>query len=164
MDPVQVSSLFRVEKRRADAVLTFVGGATVTGCFFIAGGTARHEGVERVSDLLNSEAGFFPFEVQRSEGPETVLYHRARVITVQVFDDEARQDPGYDVAKPRRVSVLLSDGRRIDGAIRVYRPAGRDRVSDWTREPETFRYVEEDGVTLIVNADHIVSITEVPGS
>lgn len=164
MDPLRASSEFRFEKRRADAILTFVGGATVTGCFFIADGTARHEGAERVSDLLNSESGFFPFEIQGDEGPETVLYNRSRVITVEVFDDEARLDPGYAVATRRVVSILLSDGRRIDGAVRVYRPAGRDRLSDWTRQPETFRYVEGDGVTLIINADHIVSVTEVSGS
>jgi hypothetical protein len=164
MDRLRVSSEFRFEKRRADAILTFVGGATVTGCFFIADGTARHEGAERVSDLLNSETGFFPFEIQGDEGPETVLYNRSRVITVEVFDDEARLDPGYAVATRRVVSILLSDGRRIDGAVRVYRPAGRDRLSDWTRQPETFRYVEGDGVTLIINADHIVSVTEVSGS
>jgi hypothetical protein len=163
MDPVRVKSEFRFEKRRADAVITFVGGETVTGCFFIAAGTALHEGPERVSDLLNSESGFFPFEVPAHSGAETVLYNRSRVITVQLFDDEARRDPGYAVATRRLVSVLLSDGRRVDGTVRVYRPAGRDRLSDWTRQPETFRYLEGNGITLIVNADHIVSVTEVSG-
>jgi hypothetical protein len=159
-----VRSEFRFEKRRADAIVAFVGGETVAGCFFIADGTKRHEGAERVSDLLNSESGFFPFEISGPGGAEMVLYNRSRVITVQVSDAEERREPGYAVATRRHVSILLSDGRRIDGAVRVYRPEGRDRLSDWTRQPELFRYVEGEAVTLIVNSDHIVSVSEVPGS
>jgi hypothetical protein len=48
--------------------------------------------------------------------------------------------------------------------VRVYRPEGRDRLSDWTRQPEVFRYVEAADATYIVNAAHIVAVTEVPGS
>jgi hypothetical protein len=62
------------------------------------------------------------------------------------------------------VSLLLSDGQRVEGAVRVYRPEGRDRLNDWTRQPEIFRYVEGPDSTLIVNATHIVAVTEVPGS
>jgi hypothetical protein len=59
------------------------------------------------------------------------------------------------------VSVLLSNGQRIVGAVRVYRPEGRDRLSDWTRQPETFRYVETTDATLVVNLAHIVEVSEV---
>jgi len=163
LDPQPAGSEFRFEKRRADAVVTLVSGESVKGCFFIAGGTSRHEGPERIGDLLNSEAGFFPFEIQAEGGAGTVLYNRSHVILVQVFDDEARRDPGYEVATRRVVSILLSNGRRADGAVRVYRPEGRDRLSDWTRQPETFRYVEADDATYIVNTAHIVAVTEVSG-
>lgn len=164
MDAESSTSEFRFEKRRADAVVTLVSGEAVKGCFFIAGGSTRYEGAERIGDLLNSEAGFFPFEIQAEGGARTVLYNRSHVITVQVFDDEARRDPGYAVATRRVVSILLSNGQRADGAVRVYRPEGRDRLSDWTRQPETFRYVEADAATFIVNAAHVVAVTEVSGS
>jgi hypothetical protein len=35
-------------------------------------------------------------------------------------------------------------------------------LSDWTRQPEAFRYIETDPATFIVNAAHIVAVTEVP--
>ncbi|HTM25016.1 MAG TPA: hypothetical protein VL225_07465 [Vicinamibacterales bacterium] len=164
MDPEPGTSRFRFEKRRAEAIVTLVSGESVRGCFFTAAGTTRHAGGERVGDLLNAEPGFFPFESHLETQPRTVLYNRAHVIAVAVFDDEAQRDPGYAVAARREVSILLSNGLRIDGAIRVYRPEGRDRVSDWTRQPETFRYVEGRDATLIVNAAHIVAVTEVSGS
>src|SRR6266566_2921866 len=124
MHPDSGTSGFRFEKRRADAVVTLASGESVRGCFFTAGGTMRHEGEERIGDLLNAETGFFPFEAHLDTQPRMVLYNRAHVITVAVFDDEARRDPGYAVATRRDVSILLSNGHRINGAIRVYRPEG----------------------------------------
>src|SRR5215471_7762797 len=159
------ASEFRFEKRRAAAaVVTAIGAEPVRGCFFTATGTTRHDGSERIGDLLNAEPGFFPFETETDSRPRTILFNRAHVISVEIFDDEARQDPGYSVAPRREVSILLSNGRRVTGAVRVYRPEGRNRVSDWTREPETFRYLETADSTLIINAAHIVAVTEVSGT
>jgi hypothetical protein len=59
------------------------------------------------------------------------------------------------------VSILLSTGERVAGAIRVYRPEGRDRLSDWARQADIFRYVEDADRTLIINAAHIVEVIEV---
>jgi hypothetical protein len=78
-----------------------------------------------------------------------------------VFDDEARRDPGYGIATARTVSILLSNGRRLLGSVRVYRPPGRDRLSDWSRHGPRFRYVEAEHATFLVNVDHIVDAREV---
>jgi hypothetical protein len=161
VDPA--NSGFRFEKRRADAVVRLTGGEAVKGCFFVAG-SASHDGSERVAELLNSETGFFPFEIEVNGAPRTVLYNRAHLVLAQVFDDEARRDAGYAVAPRREVSLLLSTGDRIAGAIRVYQPADHTRLSDWGRQRETFRYLETEGATLIVNTAHIVAVTEVSGS
>jgi hypothetical protein len=154
-------SEFRVEKRRTDATVTLSTGLSERGCFFVAGGSPLHDGPERVGDLLNSEQAFFPFEIHGAEGIRTVLYNRAHVVTVVVGDDEASRDPGYGVATQRLVSALLSNGQRVVGTVRVYRPAGRDRLSDWAVQPETFRYIETRDMTIIVNVAHIVEISEV---
>ena len=106
------------------------------GCFFIAGNSARHDGPERVWDLLNSEAGFFPFEVHDSAGARTVLFNRDHVVTVVLSDNEASRDSGYTVATRRAVSMRLSTGEQITGAVCVYRPEGRDRLSDWARQSD----------------------------
>src|SRR5881392_1499840 len=100
-------SAFRFEKRRVEAVVTLVGGDSARGSLFVAG--------ERVSDLLNQESGFFPFEIQTGDGVQTVLYNRAHVISVAVTDAEAARDPGYAVAKRRDIWMMLSDGRRLRG-------------------------------------------------
>src|SRR5580765_6904101 len=106
-------SEYRVEKRRADATVTLTSGQTERGCFFLASSSTRHDGPERVADLLNSELGFFPFEIHDAGGPRTVLYHRAHVLIVVLAEDEASRDPGYGVATRRLVTVLLSNGQRV---------------------------------------------------
>jgi hypothetical protein len=157
-------SAFRFEKMRTDATVTLSTGPSERGCFFVAGGSPLHEGPERVSDLLNSEDGFFPFEIHGAGGTRTVLYNRAHVVMVALTNDnaEASRDSGYDVATQRVVSALLSNGQRVVGTVRVYRPAGRDRLSDWAHQPETFRYVETRDMTILVNVAHIVEVSEVP--
>ena len=164
MDPNSTASEFSFEKRRADAVVTLSNGNPVRGCFFTAGCSARHDGPERISDLLNSETEFFPFEVQAVGAPGRSSTTAPRSSPCRCSTTRRSGIRGYAVATRRIVSLLLSDGHRVEGAVRVYRPEGRDRVSDWTRQPEIFRYVEGQHATFIVNATHIVAVTEVAGS
>jgi len=158
--PEQATSEFRIEKERVDALVTLSNGQSTPGHFFIATASARYTGPERVGELLNAEAGFFPFETRDPHGSRTVLYNRRHVILVALADNEARRDPGYEVATERFVSVLLSNGRRVTGSVRVYRPEGRDRLSDWARNLDTFRYLETEEATLLVNIAHVIEVGE----
>jgi hypothetical protein len=155
-------SQFRIEKRRAEASLTLSTGLTVRGCFFLSGSRATHAGPERVGDLLNAESGFFPFELNREKNRYTVLYNRSQVVLVTLDDEtvEAQLDPGYSVATDREVRLVLSTGRSVEGHVRIYRPSGRDRLSDYARASEMFRYVETASGTVIVNSAHIVELRE----
>jgi len=155
-------SEFHIEKRRAEAALTLTTGSTVRGCFFLSGSSASHSGPERVAELLNAETGFFPFELNAGTAPHTVLFNRSHLLQVTLLEDpvEAQLVPGYTVATERAIRMLLSNGDVVIGRVRVYRPSGRDRVSDYARAPEAFRYVETAAGTVIVNADHIVELRE----
>lgn len=152
-------SEFRFEKQRVSATLTLAPGASVSGSFFVAGQTSNHDGAERIGDLLNAQTGFFPFELRDGT---TVLYNRAHLVAVALEPGvtEAERDPGYDVATHRNVGMLLSTGMRVKGRVAVYAPQGRDRLSDYARSAEPFRYVVTQKNTLIINAAHIVELTE----
>lgn len=156
-----MASEFRVEKTRIDATLTLSNGASVHGTFFVAGSSATHEGPEHVKDVLNAESGFFPFEIDDSRGGRTILYNRDHVLLVWLpANDEARLVPGYDVATRRTVMMLLSNGARLRGVVSVYRPQGRDRLSDFARSTETFRYLETPSGTYLVNVRHLIELVE----
>ncbi|HZP49233.1 MAG TPA: hypothetical protein VFB07_11890 [Vicinamibacterales bacterium] len=154
-------SQFRVEKRRAGAEITLATGGAVRGAFFLAASSAKHVGPERIGDLLNAETGFFPFETGPGDDG-TLLVNRAHVLAVRLLDraDEPQHDPGYGIATARHVSMLLTDGTTLTGTVRVYLPEGRDRLSDYARSTDSFRYLESADATYVVNSAHIVSIYE----
>jgi len=160
--PAQSLSEYRVEKSRTDASITLSSGLTVHGCFFVAGSSRSGSGPERVKDLLNSESGFFPFETSAFGGAtRTNLYNRDHVILVELADKrEAHSDSGYDVAHPRAVTMLLSNGARLHGLVRVHRPHGRDRLSDFARASEPFCYLETERTTYLVNVRHLIELAE----
>jgi hypothetical protein len=158
----QSGSPFRVHKERIDAILTLANGESSPGYFFVARASAHQSGgPERVGELLNAESGFFPFGIDDAGGPRTVLYNREHVVMVALADNEARRDADYQVGTEQLVSVLLSSGQRLTGVVRVYRPAGRNRLSDWARHRDIFRYVETSEMTLLVNIAHVVEVHEV---
>lgn len=152
-------SEFRVEKQRVSAELTLTTGGTMTGSFFVAGFAATHDGAERLGDLLNEQSGFLPFEL---ENGVTALFNRSHIVSVALPPGvaEAALDPGYQVARLRTVAMLLSTGARLSGTVPVYRPPGQDRLSDYAKMDEQFRYVVTADRTMLVNSAHIVELTE----
>lgn len=160
MTDAAARAAFRVEKLRVEATITLSNGQTAHGFFFL-GSSARRLGRERVDELLNAESAFFPFERYGRDETQVVLYNRDHIVFIQLVENEARMVPGYEVAAKHRVSVLLSNGHRINGTVPVHLPKGYDRLSDWARDPMIFRYVETDDATLLVNVRHVASILEV---
>jgi len=152
-------SRFRFEKDRVAATLCLATGQTIHGFFFVATSLSTHAGRERVRDLLNATDGFFPF--QRIDGI-TTQYNRRHLVLVRLPDsvDEESREPGYELAIRRAVVLTLSTGTRINGTVAVYGPAGHERLSDYMNSAEHFRYVGTMDGTVIVNADHIVEVTE----
>ena len=45
--------------------------------------------------------------------------------------------------------------------MRVYRPEGYNRLSDWARDADLFCYVETGATTLLVNIAHVIEVSEV---
>jgi hypothetical protein len=156
-------SEYRVEKQRSEAELTLATGAVVTGFFFVSASSALRAGPERVADLLNGESGFFPFLI---DDGSTALFNREHVVMIRQprASAEAQSVAGYDVARRRHVSMLLSTGQWIGGTVSIYKPAGRDRLSDYVRSAEIFRYVETEDGTLIVNLAHVVELRDLTAS
>ena len=55
----------------------------------------------------------------------------------------------------------MSNGVRLTGLVRVYCPRGSDRLSDYARADETFRYLETQEALLVVNFRHVLELSEV---
>jgi hypothetical protein len=152
-------SEFRINKERVGATLTLSDGRTVPGNFFVAGSSRLHR-PERVKDVLNSGSAFFPFELRDASGVHTGLYNRDQVVLVALTTDEAHAEAAYEVAKRASISMLLTNGTRLTGMVRLYCPQGRDRLSDYTRADETFRYLETGSALLLVNFRYVLELSE----
>ena len=68
--------------------------------------------------------------------------------------------PAMAWPRSRIVSLSLSNGQRLQGSVRIYRPEGHERLSDWARHGPRFRYLETTYSTFLVNIDHIVDARE----
>jgi hypothetical protein len=161
MSGLNRSAGLQFEKHRAFARILLSNGERRDGCVFVAGVSARHEGPERVGELLEKQDGFLPLESNGADA-RTFLINPSHILMVELAEDEARSDSGYAVARRQAVSLLLSSGQRITGVVHVHRPEGHDRLSDWTRQPGRFRYVETTSGTCLLNASHIVEVSEIP--
>lgn len=159
MTPDTATSL-RIEKQRSQAEVSLATGEIAHGHFFTSARSALHAGPERIGDLLNGDSDFIPFERHADGDRQTVIYNRAHVISVSVSPDEPRQEPGYGVAARHAVSMLLSNGRRLAGSIRVYQPDGYHRLSDWSKSRDHFHYLETETATLLINREHVVEMSE----
>jgi hypothetical protein len=84
--PHATVSEFRVEKSRVEATLTLSNGTSVRGCFFVSANSRTHAGPEGVIDVLNGEAGFFPFEVHEAGRISAILFNRHHIIFVELDD------------------------------------------------------------------------------
>ena len=71
-------------------------------------------------------------------------------------------NPGYDVAIVRNVTMLMSNGTRLHGAVHVFRRQGNDRLSDFARAQDAFQYLEAEHATYIINVRHLVELAEEP--
>jgi hypothetical protein len=162
MSAVPHLSGYHVQKGRSRATITLSTGDVVRGSFFVAATSSLGSVPERVADILNAEDGFLPFEVESDGGTRSILYNRAGIVTISLSDNEAGDVTGYDVATRCDIAVRLVDGRQLFGTVRIYRPEGRDRLSDWARAPERFRYLETDDATVLINLAHVIEISEAP--
>jgi len=148
-----------MEKRHEAAELTLTTGSMLSGYFFLADTIQGRVGGERVGDVLNREDGFFPFGTDSGIS----LINRAHVLKVILPATviEAQLDAGYDAAKRVNATWLLTNGEDVSVLVTVYRPEGRDRLSDYLQLNDRFRYVELPDRTVLVNSTHIVAMSEV---
>lgn len=153
----------RFDKYRAHARIVLTDGREHDGWFFVAG-AARHGGRERIVDLLESDSGFVPFEMAAGTGAETRLVNPRHLVYVALGAEEVDLHAQWVSGRRQPVALSLSNGTRLVGVVYVDRPEGHDRLSDWARQPDMFRYVESSDGLLLVNAAHVVDLTEIDES
>lgn len=147
----------RVPKRRVGIEVVLPGGAARRVVVFLAEAAAEHAGPERVADLLNGAAEFFP--VLDEEAGGVAFLHRASVAIVR-FPRELDADDGEALTLPteHEVELGLADGTVVRGLVSYVRPPDRARLVDVLNEPAPFLRLLEDGGAALVNKRHVARV------
>jgi hypothetical protein len=155
---------------RASIILS---GQQVRAVELFLGDRARnHEGSERASDLLSSDAEFIP--VRQIDSSKVFLLRRDSIMVVTIA---AEDEPDIGQSELRlldsetctriQIEVVLTDGSTIQGTISYMMPEARRRVQDFLNLPERIIRVRDDERIHIVSKRHIAEVqilSSAPGS
>ena len=91
----------------------------------------------------------------------TILYNRDHVVFVELADkDEPRRDPGYDVATEKIGHDADVQRHAASRRRPCVSPAGTRSLERFRAGAETFRYLEAENATYIINVHHLVELAE----
>ena len=152
-------SEYRVPKREIPAEASFLGHPDRVLRLFVNERAARHEGEERLSDLLNGPGEFLP----ALEPPGKVVLVRKEALTLLTVSAEI-EFPGANEAAPAgcsrvRAEIILQDGTQVRGEVEFAMPEGRARLVDFLNLPERFFAVLDAPVARLVNKHCIVRVS-----
>jgi hypothetical protein len=155
-------SEYRIPKREISAEASFLGHPDRVLRLFLNERAARHDGEERLSDLLNGPGEFLP----ALEPPGKVVLLRKDALTVLTVSAEVefpgeRDTEGVAPAGVSRVraEIVLQDGTEIRGEVVFAMPEGRTRLVDFLNLPERFFAVLDAHVARLVNKHCIARVS-----
>lgn len=146
----QEQNPLKVEKLPVEVTLIMLGGEELTGTIFLDMHSRHHGGPERMDDVLNSQTRFVPLVLKDGR---TVLLNRQRIITAHCGTRECSDYELYaqELLTDIKVTIRLSDGRTIAGAVRIELPREHARLSDLLNRPEDFVRVLDCTTDYFVN-------------
>ncbi|WP_373048879.1 hypothetical protein [Vulgatibacter sp.] len=150
----------RVPKQRVEVEVLLPGGGTRKVAVFLSEFASGHAGGERLSDLLNGSAAFFPAVEEGSD--EIAILNRTAIAVARVASSVER-DIASEFTLPTEfeVEITLVDGSSLTGLISFVMPPERSRLIDFLNDgPPFFRVLQEDCVSL-VNKRHVALVAPV---
>ncbi|MEZ4484750.1 MAG: hypothetical protein R2864_09165 [Syntrophotaleaceae bacterium] len=123
----------KIIKSRRQVFFTLADGGELDGNVFLSLYDARHQGPQRVSELLNGEEGFIPVETKDG----TVHLNVANIVCAVTPRGE-EEDSLMTLGAKHRVWVSTVGGKQIEGEVYVNLPHERCRVSDYLNQPQGF--------------------------
>ena len=125
----------RVPKRRVEVELLLLGSGRQRVAFFLGECSSEHLGGERLSDLLNGSADFLPAIELGSDLP--IFLGRSCIGAALIAGAE---EPADDATLPteHEVTIALTDGQELTGALSFVRPPDRSRILDFLNDAPAF--------------------------
>lgn len=152
---------YRVPKRRVPVRISVASQPEREALIFVGERAESHSGPERPSDVMNGDDGFFAIE---AEGGTVEFLRRGVVAFVRAPAQIETEEIQAEDESTFQLTLLLDDGRRLDGRVRYLLPASARRVLDFLNLPDRFLRLERTEDVLLVNKQRIVSARMVEGT
>lgn len=148
----------RVPKRRAQVEVLMPGGAARQVTVFLSEFAPRHNGPERLSDLLNASEDFVP---ALDVSTDTIVFLNRHGIAAARVAHEWELGEEAASGEQHEVEITLVDGTALRGTVTVILPPEHARLLDFLNDAQPFvRLAERDKVAL-VNKRHIARVAKV---
>jgi hypothetical protein len=150
----------RIPKRKTTVEFSLEGGTRRHVIVFLSEFASTHAGPERISDLLNGEAEFFPALDPSRDA--MCFFHREAITSARVEASlEPADDTAHTIPLEHEVEIRLADGALVRGLVTYVLPPDRARVIDFLNEaPRFFRVLEKD-VVVLVNKRHVCEVAAI---
>ncbi len=158
---------YRVPKHRVPATVRMANGAVRSVELFAGDHAERHDGAERPSDLLGTDAPFLPVE-DEEEG--FLLIHKPSVSLVTVAleaevgaepvdaEDRALVDPEMEGVQRKEVRLALDDGTEVRGLMALVLPPGERRLQDFLNAADRFVRLRDGDRVRLANLERIARV------
>ena len=137
---------FAVPKEKQQVKIQLLGGETLAGNIFLEYKPEAVTVYQKVSSFIEDRTGFFPIAIGEVK-PQIIGKTSVKILEIDYPEDESI----FSLKRIENVSVMLSDGSRIDGLLMADVPEERDRLSDCLNLPERFLSLRLSGKILFVN-------------
>lgn len=152
---------FQVSTHGASVEVVLRNSTVLRGRMFLHDTAEKHQGPEKVEDVLNAPSRFFPIAV-REGGEKTVLVNKAQTLYVKVAAQPGRVQPGVQGAASWAVQVIVEmvQGAPLQGVVYFAQPPGRDRTLDGLNESEPYLCLVQDAAFYYVRLSSVVIVRE----
>jgi hypothetical protein len=148
----------RVPKRRAQVEVLMPGGAARQVTVFLSEFASRHNGPERLSDLLNAEEDFIPAVDATTDTVVFLNRHGIAAARIAREWEISRDEPP---GEQHELEIALVDGTTLRGAVTVVLPPEHARLLDFLNDAQPFVRLAEREKVALVNKRHIARVAKV---
>ncbi len=146
---------FRVTKRRVP-VKVLVSDRVQESDVFLTSVSARHDGSETLSDLLNGADAYLPLE---HDGELLCIPREAIEVAWSSSPDPV---DGEELSPPteQKVRITLHSGRQLRGSMRYSRSPDSSRLVDYLNDSPLFVELHQGDQLALVNRRHIALVQQ----
>lgn len=147
----------KIPKKKKLVSLSVQSEGQVVASVFLQIQSDEHHGGETPEDLFNGQNDFVV--VLKEDPQELRFYHMGRITRVEYHEDYPRELTADLVELFCRLTLI--DGSIVEGVIREHLPPEHQRLYDYinTGGQRFIRLYESQDQVILVNKDHIISIT-----